>query len=193
MTTATQERRHRTESFDGLARKPPIRLISAKCATHALARLSARSHNRARARSTMNTSRPTRRHASTHQPVPPPQASGLLPAQVATLRERLIAERARLLGEAEETLAPVRGPRERSTDEVDEAEETVEESEAIGLAELDRERLELVERALAKIEAGTYGVSELSGEPIGYARLDAMPWARLSMAEQEDLERVARG
>lgn len=116
----------------------------------------------------------------------------LTPAQLSTLRERLQVERARLRGGADETLAPVREPRERSADEMDEAEESLAEHEALGLAAHDRARLTLVERALEKIEAKTYGVSELSGEPIGYARLEAVPWARLTAAEQEDAERMTR-
>jgi DnaK suppressor protein len=42
------------------------------------------------------------------------------------------------------------------------------------------------------MDAGTYGTSEVSGEPIGYARLSAVPWARFSVVEQEDLERIKR-
>jgi DnaK suppressor protein len=119
-------------------------------------------------------------------------SAALTPAQVAKLRERLLAERARLRAGTEGTMATVREPRERSADEVDEAEGSLEEHEALGLAEHDRARLELVERALQKIETKTYGVSELSGEPIGYARLEAVPWARLTAAEQEDVERMER-
>jgi RNA polymerase-binding transcription factor DksA len=35
-------------------------------------------------------------------------------------------------------------------------------------------------------------VSELSGEPIDFARLEAVPWARYTAAEQEDLEHAQR-
>ena len=52
-------------------------------------------------------------------------------------------------------------------------------------------RLEQVERALAKIDNGTYGFSDVSGEPIPQARLDAMPDATHTFAEQEALERPA--
>lgn len=40
-------------------------------------------------------------------------------------------------------------------------------------------------RALEKIEAGTYGICELSGEPIEEARLDANPAARTCIAHRE--------
>jgi len=115
----------------------------------------------------------------------------LTAAQLAKLRARLLAEKARLHA-GEGTLAPVREARERSADEMDEAEASLVQHEALGRAAHDRSHLALVDRALQKIEAGTYGVSELSGEPIGYARLDAVPWARFTAAEQEQLEREAR-
>jgi DnaK suppressor protein len=115
----------------------------------------------------------------------------LTEAQVSKLRERLLAERAHLQG-SERTMAPVREAQERSADEMDEAEASIVQHEALGRAAHDRSHLAEVDRALKKIEAGTYGLSELSGEPIGYARLNAVPWARFSAAEQEDLERGQR-
>ncbi|HXN31089.1 MAG TPA: TraR/DksA family transcriptional regulator [Polyangiaceae bacterium] len=115
----------------------------------------------------------------------------LTAAQLSKLRERLLAERAHLQG-SEGNMAPVREAQERSADEMDEAEASIVQHEAIGRAAHDRSHLAEVERALQKIKAGTYGVSELSGEPIGYARLDAVPWARFTAAEQEDLEREQR-
>ena len=42
---------------------------------------------------------------------------------------------------------------------------------------VDRDTLALIERALRRIEDGTYGVSELSGKPIPKARLEAVPYA----------------
>ena len=53
-------------------------------------------------------------------------------------------------------------------------------------------RLEDVERALAKIEEGTYGLSDESGEPIARGRLEAAPEAIRTMDEQQDFERERR-
>jgi DnaK suppressor protein len=111
--------------------------------------------------------------------------------QIAKLRQRLLSERARLRGD-EETLTPVREPDERAADPMDEAESNIVQHEALGRAAHDRSHLADIERALAKIEAGTYGVSEVSGEPIDYERLEAVPWARYTAAEQEELERAQR-
>ena len=50
------------------------------------------------------------------------------------------------------------------------------------------ERLARVDRALAKIDAGTYGFSDVSGERIPKERLNAMPEAVNTLREQEDSE-----
>jgi DnaK suppressor protein len=46
-----------------------------------------------------------------------------------------------------------------------------------------RERLEAIDRALARLEAGTYGRSVLSGKPIPDERLEADPAAELTVEE----------
>ena len=53
-------------------------------------------------------------------------------------------------------------------------------------------RLKDVERALQKIEEGTYGLSDESGEPIARGRLEAAPEALRTVAEQQDFERERR-
>ncbi|HYY05471.1 MAG TPA: TraR/DksA C4-type zinc finger protein [Candidatus Limnocylindria bacterium] len=58
-----------------------------------------------------------------------------------------------------------------------------------GLVQRLREELAAVERAEARIEAGTYGKSVESGEPIPDARLEAMPLAERTVQEQSRLER----
>jgi DnaK suppressor protein len=53
------------------------------------------------------------------------------------------------------------------------------------------ERLARVERALSKIEEGTYGYSDISGKRIPDDRLEALPDAISTLAEQEASERAA--
>jgi len=48
-----------------------------------------------------------------------------------------------------------------------------------------RRRLDAVERAEARLEAGTYGASVQSGDPIPDERLEAFPTAELTVEEQE--------
>ena len=53
-------------------------------------------------------------------------------------------------------------------------------------------RLTEVERALEKIDEGTYGLSDESGEPIARGRLEAAPEALRTVEEQQDFERERR-
>ena len=53
-------------------------------------------------------------------------------------------------------------------------------------------RLEDIERALQKIEEGTYGLSDESGEPIPQGRLEAAPEATRTVDEQQRFEKERR-
>jgi DnaK suppressor protein len=59
-----------------------------------------------------------------------------------------------------------------------------------GMVGRDVERLKRVERALAKIDEGTYGRSDISGDRIPDDRLEAMPDAINTVAEQERIEQI---
>lgn len=48
------------------------------------------------------------------------------------------------------------------------------------------DQLQEIEDALQRIEDGTYGISEKSGEPIPEERLEVMPTARLLVSEEEE-------
>jgi DnaK suppressor protein len=115
----------------------------------------------------------------------------LSPDQLSTLRKRLVAERGRLLGDAAIPSA-VAEPGPREADPSDEATESLGQHEALAGSQHAQRRLSEVNAALARMDAGVYGTSEISGEPIGFARLSAVPWARFTVAEQEDLERAER-
>ena len=51
------------------------------------------------------------------------------------------------------------------------------------------EILKQIDRALEKIEEGTYGVCEISGDPIPVPRLEAVPYATMTVASQEKHEK----
>jgi DnaK suppressor protein len=57
------------------------------------------------------------------------------------------------------------------------------------IVEQVEQRLAIVERALKKIEEGTYGLSDVSGEPIPRGRLEAVPEAIRTVEEQQRFER----
>lgn len=60
------------------------------------------------------------------------------------------------------------------------------------LGAVETQRLNGIDRALAKIEEGTYGFSDLSSDPIPKARLEAMPDALLTIDEEEAREKALR-
>lgn len=55
---------------------------------------------------------------------------------------------------------------------------SVERERDLALSASARAILEEIDRALAKLDAGTYGICEVSGQPIPSERLEAIPWAR---------------
>jgi DnaK suppressor protein len=67
---------------------------------------------------------------------------------------------------------------------VDAAEQTREQDDAVLFAAHDRDLLNEIERALLKMASGRYGISEVSGEPIPFARLLAVPWTRTDSDEE---------
>lgn len=105
---------------------------------------------------------------------------------IATIKERLIQERETLL----HGLQKKEVPNEPSShgDLVDQSTNFSEHEVMLGLAEHDRNRLQEINLALDKIDKGTYGICEMSGELISDERLEAMPTARYSVAVQAKLE-----
>jgi len=61
----------------------------------------------------------------------------------------------------------------------DRSHSTEERSRVIAVVRALRSNLHDVDRALMKLDAGTYGTCERCGEPIGEERLEAIPWALL--------------
>ncbi len=61
----------------------------------------------------------------------------------------------------------------------DSAHSTAERARLLSVMKALRSNLRWVDRALTKMELGTYGVCERCGRPIGIERLEALPWAIL--------------
>ena len=111
-------------------------------------------------------------------------ASGLSSRELTVLRERLERMRDELLARLQREEA-VATEGESLPEPADAAEQTIEQDDAVRTAERDRASLSEIERALRKFEDGSYGVSEVSGEPIGFRRLEILPWARETADEAE--------
>ncbi|MFC1765368.1 TraR/DksA family transcriptional regulator [Planctomycetota bacterium] len=66
--------------------------------------------------------------------------------------------------------------------------DTFEQENALSLVDSERKLLAEIDLALGRIEAGNYGLCLGSGDPIRKARLEAIPWAKYSIAFAEKLE-----
>jgi DnaK suppressor protein len=107
-------------------------------------------------------------------------------------RQKLVAWKEEIIRQTKETLA---GLHEDSTQHADLADRATSETDrALELRARDRQRklVSKIDAALARIEDGTYGYCEETGEPIGLKRLDARPIATLSLEAQERHERRER-
>ena len=101
-------------------------------------------------------------------------------------RELLRAERAEvatLLADTERAVGIDEEPPDGATDFGDEGLPLTEEATDEAVASTLRDRLSAIDRALARLEAGTYGRSVLSGKPIPDQRLEADPAAELTVEE----------
>lgn len=111
------------------------------------------------------------------------------PRQLAYFRQKLLNWREALLNEAQATIDQLRDDSHRDVgDEIDRA--SREASQALELRTRDRYRKLVIkiDEALARINDGSYGYCEETGEPIGLARLQARPIATLSVEAQERRE-----
>jgi DnaK suppressor protein len=110
----------------------------------------------------------------------------------AYFRKRLIEWKDEILRQTRETLAILHEDSTQHADLADRA--TSETDRATELRTRDRQRklISKIEAALGRIEDGSYGYCEDTGEPIGLKRLDARPIATLSVEAQERHERRER-
>ena len=107
-------------------------------------------------------------------------------------RAKLLAWREDILKEAKETLQHLQEESENHPDLADRA--SSETDRAIELRARDRQRklVAKIDEALARIDDGTYGFCEETGEPISLRRLEARPIATLSVEAQERHEQRER-
>jgi DnaK suppressor protein len=96
-------------------------------------------------------------------------------------RERLAEERARV---ERELAAHAPDASDEPKDSGDQANELEQSETEAGLSDDLRETLEAIEKAEARLEEGTYGVSVVSGEPIPDERLEVIPWADRNVGEE---------
>jgi DnaK suppressor protein len=106
--------------------------------------------------------------------------------QLAHFKERLNKEHQRLRGLYQTTaLDADKAPGIPDPHDIgDEAMESTNSDIRIGLSEADERMLEQIDHALERLELGTYGVSEVTGDPIPLARLEVVPWATTNVGDE---------
>ena len=112
--------------------------------------------------------------------------------QVEYFRQKLLDWKKSLLAQSQDTLEELRQGGLNQPDELDRA--SMETDKALDLRTKDRARklISKINDALKRIEDGTYGYCEETGEPIGVERLEARPVATLSIEAQERHERMEK-
>ena len=110
----------------------------------------------------------------------------------AYFRKKLLTWKEDITRQNRETLHVLHDDNAQYSDLADRA--TSETDRALELRARDRQRklINKINSALARIEDGSYGYCEETGEPIGLRRLDARPIATLSLEAQERHERRER-
>jgi DnaK suppressor protein len=111
------------------------------------------------------------------------------PRQREYFKRKLETWKEDILRESRETLENLQEESQNHPDMADRA--SSESDRALELRTRDRQRklISKIDAALKRIEDGTYGYCEETGDPIGIARLDARPIATLSLEAQETHER----
>lgn len=109
--------------------------------------------------------------------------------QKAYFKQKLEAWKAEIRKESQSTIVSLQGESDKLPDQADRA--SSESDRSIELRARDRQRklVTKIDAALKRIEDGSYGYCEETGEPIGVKRLEARPIATLSIEAQERHER----
>lgn len=107
-------------------------------------------------------------------------------------KKRLLEMRAPLVGALKETTEQVKSVDEvkgYSQHQADEGTDDFGRTISLSVSNKEQGILRQIDRALEKIEDGTYGVCDISGKPIPMKRLEAIPYATMTVEAQEQLEK----
>jgi DnaK suppressor protein len=107
-------------------------------------------------------------------------------------KKRLEEMKEKLTSSLQLSAAEVKKPDEStgySQHQADQGTDDFDRKVSLELTSQEFQGLRQIERALEKIQEGTYGICDISGEEIPKARLEAMPYAVTTVKAQEKLER----
>ena len=107
-------------------------------------------------------------------------------------RQKLENWKNELLKESSQTLNNLQTENEAKPDMTDRASEEIDRTFELRTRDRERKLINKIDAALRRIEDGTYGYCEETGEPIGLKRLEARPVATLSLEAQEIHEKAEK-
>ena len=107
-------------------------------------------------------------------------------------RQKLESWKNELLKESSQTLNNLQTENEAKPDMTDRASEEIDRTFELRTRDRERKLINKIDAALRRIDDGTYGYCEETGEPIGLKRLEARPVATLSLEAQEMHEKAEK-
>ena len=107
-------------------------------------------------------------------------------------KQKLLSWKNELLKESSQTLNNLQSDNEAKPDITDRASEEIDRSFELRTRDRERKLINKINSALKRIEDGSYGYCEETGEPIGLKRLEARPVATLSLEAQEMHEKAEK-
>ena len=107
-------------------------------------------------------------------------------------KQKLLNWKNELLKESSQTLNNLQSDNEAKPDITDRASEEIDRSFELRTRDRERKLINKINSALNRIEEGSYGYCEETGEPIGIKRLEARPVATLSLEAQEMHEKAEK-
>ena len=107
-------------------------------------------------------------------------------------RQKLINWKKELLKESSQTLNNLQNENEAKPDITDRASEEIDRSFELRTRDRERKLINKIDAALQRIEDGSYGYCDETGDPISIKRLEARPVATLSLEAQELHEKAEK-
>ncbi len=107
-------------------------------------------------------------------------------------RLKLINWKNELLKESSQTLNNLQAENEAKSDITDRASEEIDRSFELRTRDRERKLINKIDAALQRIEDGSYGYCDETGDPISIKRLEARPVATLSLEAQEMHEKAEK-
>ena len=107
-------------------------------------------------------------------------------------RQKLVGWKQDLLKESSQTLNNLQNENEAKPDITDRASEEIDRSFELRTRDRERKLINKIDAALQRIEDGSYGYCDETGDPISIKRLEARPVATLSLEAQEMHEKAEK-